>query len=86
HNFSNLNETNSSALAYSGARVRVFFGSTEIADIPVPSDPGTLWTVFEMDDLNFTLINEMSYESDYSGIRSGSSDAHLLQRLPEKNQ
>ncbi|MEM7658672.1 MAG: carboxypeptidase regulatory-like domain-containing protein, partial [Bacteroidota bacterium] len=32
HNFSNLNETNSSALAYSGARVRVFFGSTEIAD------------------------------------------------------
>lgn len=49
HNFSNRNSTNSTALSFSGAVVRVFAGSVQVAEYHVPTDQvGTYWTVFEI--------------------------------------
>lgn len=49
HNYSNRNSSNSTALSFSGAVVRVFVGSVQIAEYNVPTDQvGTYWTVFEI--------------------------------------
>lgn len=49
HNYSNRNSSSSTALSFSGAVVRVFVGSVQIAEYNVPVDQvGTYWTVFEI--------------------------------------
>ena len=49
HNYSNRNSSGSTALSFSGAVVRVFVGSVQIAEYNVPTDQvGTYWTVFEI--------------------------------------
>lgn len=49
HNYSNRNSSNSTALSFSGAVVRVFVGSVQVAEYNVPTDQvGTYWTVFEI--------------------------------------
>jgi len=49
HNYSNRNASNSNALSLSGAVVRVFIGSVQVAEYNVPTDQvGTYWTVFEI--------------------------------------
>ncbi len=49
HNYSNRNLSSSTALSFSGAVVRVFVGSVQIAEYNVPTDQvGTYWTVFEI--------------------------------------
>lgn len=49
HNYSNRNSSSSTALSFSGAVVRVFVGSVQIAEYNVPTDQvGTYWTVFEI--------------------------------------
>ncbi len=49
HNYSNKNSSSSTALSFSGAVVRVFVGSVQIAEYNVPTDQvGTYWTVFEI--------------------------------------
>lgn len=50
HNYSNRSSSNSTALSFSGAVVRVFIGSTQVAEYHVPTDQvGTYWTVFQID-------------------------------------
>lgn len=49
HNYSNRSSSNSTALSFSGAVVRVFVGSVQVAEYNVPTDQvGTYWTVFEI--------------------------------------
>ena len=50
HNYSNRNSSSSTALSFSGAVVKVFMGSMQIAEYHVPTDQiGTYWTVFQID-------------------------------------
>ena len=50
HNFSNRSSSSSTALSFSGAVVRVFIGSIQVAEYHVPTDQiGTYWTVFQID-------------------------------------
>ena len=50
HNYSNRNSTDSTALSFSDAVVRVYMGSAQVAEYRVPTDQvGTYWTVFEID-------------------------------------
>lgn len=50
HNYSNRNSSGSNALSYSGAMVRVFIGSRQVAEYHVQTDQiGTYWTVFQID-------------------------------------
>ena len=62
HNFSNRSSTNSTALSYSGAVVRVFIGSYQVAEYHVPTDQvGTYWTVFQIDGAgNIMPVNTLS--------------------------
>ena len=64
HDFTNGGSTNSSALANSGAVVRVYRGANLVATFNVPAGAGTLWTVFELTGTGIVPINTMSYESD----------------------
>ena len=51
HNYSNKSSSNSTALSFSSAVVRVFIGSNQVAEYHVPTDQiGTYWTVFQIDD------------------------------------
>ena len=50
HDYSNRNSKNSTDLSYSGAVVKVFVGSNQVAEYHVPTDQvGTYWTVFQID-------------------------------------
>lgn len=62
HNYSNRNNSSSDALSFSGAVVRVFMGSTQVAEYHVPTDQvGTYWTVFQIDSAErITPINTVS--------------------------
>lgn len=92
HDYTNRRSQDSSALGLSGATVQVYQGNNLVKTFAVPNQPGTLWTVFELNGTTITPVNHMSYEaSDGSGVpnqalRSASveTDAHLLQDLPEK--
>jgi hypothetical protein len=64
HNYTNREATESTALAQSGAAVRVFRGDSEIAQFAVPNQEGTLWTVFEMSGVTIAPVNAMSYHTD----------------------
>lgn len=84
HDYTNRGAASSNELSFSGAKVKVYQGNVEVADLNVPNQAGTLWTVFEIDNGNFNLINSMDYESDPTAVRSGQSDKALLRRLPPK--
>lgn len=62
HDFSNRESTGSEELGYSGAIVRVFVGSNQIAEYHVPTgQTGTYWTVFQIDeDKQIVPINTVS--------------------------
>jgi hypothetical protein len=68
HDFSNRNAISSSALANSGAQVRVFRGANLVATFNVPAGAGTLWTVFELTGTGIVPINTMSYEDNSSAV------------------
>jgi hypothetical protein len=70
HDFTNLDSTSSSALANSGAQVRVFRGADLVATYNVPAGAGTLWTVFELTGTGIVPINTMSYESNPVAVTS----------------
>jgi len=89
HDYSNRFSTTSSALSNSQAQVRIYRGSNLIASFNVPlAQPGTLWTVFEMEGSTIRPINTMGFESDPDvinlPIRESGSDASLLRNLPAK--
>jgi hypothetical protein len=62
HDYTNRGSTNSTALANSGAQVRVYRGASLVQTFNVPSGGGTLWTVFELTGSAITPINAMSYQ------------------------
>jgi len=61
HDYSNRSSYNSSALAFSGASVKVYRGTTLIKTFSVPYSYGTLWTVFELSGDDIMPVNWMSY-------------------------
>ncbi len=48
-NYNAPSSAGDSTLMLSGAQVRVFNGTQQVASYAVPQQPGTLWTVFELD-------------------------------------
>lgn len=84
HDYSNRSSGSSNELSRSNARVQVYVGNTQVADMNVPNLPGTLWTVFEYTDGNFSIINDMSFESDPSNVKSTKTDGSLMLKLPPK--
>jgi hypothetical protein len=55
HNYNTPSSATDNTLMLSGAQVRVFHASTQVAVYAVPQLPGTLWTVFELDGATGTL-------------------------------
>jgi hypothetical protein len=49
HNYNTPSSASDSTLMLSGAQVRVFRGTTQVASYAAPQQPGTLWTVVELD-------------------------------------
>jgi hypothetical protein len=89
HDYSNRNSTTSAAMSNSQAQVRIYRGSNLVASFNVPlSQPGTLWTVFEIEGSTIRPINTMAFENDPGSInfaiRESGSDASLLRNLPAK--
>ena len=74
HNYSNLSATSaypSSDLSNSGARVKVYKGSTLVADYHVPTGVGgNCWDVFKLDGTTITPLNALSYIDDYATGRT----------------
>lgn len=72
HDFTNRSSESSDQLGFSNARVRVYNDTGQVAEFQVPSEPGTLWTVFELDGLsgNITPVNEMTFISSGSDVMS----------------
>ena len=69
HDFTNRSSNSSTALSLSGAKVLVYRGSNLVATFFVPSgQPGTLWTVFELNEGTVTPINQMSFHSSSDDI------------------
>lgn len=69
HDYSNLEQTSSTALGFSGARVRVYQGATLVRTFHVPTGVGgTLWSVFEFDGTTITPLNQMSYHEDPGAV------------------
>lgn len=82
HNYSDRSSTSSTRLSTSGARVDVYRGNTLLQRYFVPNQPGTIWTVFELEGNRVTPVNTMSYNAsfDQGGLNGGSAD-----RLPQKH-
>ena len=96
HDFSNSLSSTSSDLSNSGAQVKIYMGSSPtptIFNVP-PGNPGTVWTVFELDGISGTItpINLFGFESDSGSITSfkpqsgkGSIEAlEIFRNLPSK--
>lgn len=86
HNYTNRSSSNSSALANSGAYVRVYKGGdTQIRSFYVPNSPGTVWNVFDYDSSTgeITPLNTMEYQSNPSAVSyySGTSAASAISLL-----
>jgi hypothetical protein len=70
HDYTNSDKSSSTALANSGATVKVYFGDELYVTYYVPNQAGTLWTVFEYDSTTGVIktINTMSYQSSSSNV------------------
>lgn len=85
HNYSNRGSTTSDLLASSFAQVTVIIGET-VQTFNVPNQPGTLWTVFELNDSTITPINSMTFEGNPDAITKIQpiNDVELIRNLPDK--
>jgi uncharacterized protein YfaP (DUF2135 family) len=63
-----------SALSGSGANVKVYRGSALVAEYNVPNQPGTVWTVFELDGTVIRPINSMGSALPAGGQAGVSGD------------
>lgn len=70
HDYTNDGSTSSTALASSGAQVKVYRDNALVATYNVPNAAGTLWTVFELNGDVITPVNSMSYATGSSTIQS----------------
>lgn len=68
HDYTNGRENPSSGLGRSGAQVKVYRGGSLIAEFNVPDQPGTLWTVFELEGSTIRPVDSMQYVSDPSRV------------------
>ncbi len=71
HNYSDRGSSTSSRLSNSGAQVRVVRGNNQVALFNVPSNqPGTVWTVFDLQGNTITPINTIGFNAELknSGI------------------
>lgn len=71
HDFTNRNESNSSVLANSGAKVQVYIGDTLVAQFFVPTTGnGTVWHVFNYNAATGQIygVNEFSSESTPANV------------------
>lgn len=87
HDFSNSSATSGSALAQSNARVQVLRDDGLIAEFNVPNQPGTLWTVFELEGNQVTPINSLSFESNPANdnaFKLHNDDSGLIRQIPAK--
>lgn len=55
HNYNTPSSATDSSLSQSGAQLRLFRGSTQVAAYAVPQQSGTLWTVVELDGATGTV-------------------------------
>lgn len=79
HDYSNRSLNPSTALATSGAQVKVYRGGTLLDEFYVPNEPGTLWTVFELEGNTLRAVNAMGYQSSPFGIQSvDETDARVI--------
>lgn len=85
--FSNRSSNPSSTLATSEAKVTVYRDNALPLQFFVPNQPGTLWTVFTMENGAITPVNSMTYETTSGNIKSvgnNLTDVHLMRNLPAK--
>lgn len=62
HDFTNSGNANSSALANSGATVKVYMPNGEIREYSVPGGNGTIWSVFTIDNGQIHDVNQIQAE------------------------
>ncbi len=89
HDFSNACYGPSTELSNSGAKVRVYRGSTLVQTFNVPTgQTGDLWTVFQLNNNTITPVNTISEVCDEETITRSAkrtrTDAALMTNLPEK--
>jgi hypothetical protein len=79
HDYSDAGDSSASndSLAHSNARVDLYLAGVLTQSFFVPNQPGTLWTVFELNGSTITPINTMSFvsNSDSVNLRQGSAPA-----------
>ena len=59
HDYTNRDKSGSRALAGSGATVRVYCGSEQLAEVHVPGGTGLYWNVFTITNGEFNLTNKI---------------------------
>lgn len=87
HDYTNRNSTTSSALSQSNAQVRLYKGSNLINTFSVPTNqPGTLWTVFELNGSSVIPVNSMSFVSNSGSVQSllNQNDADQIRSASNK--
>lgn len=85
HDYTNLDSTESTAMATSGAKVEIYQGTTLMVTYYVPNKEGTVWHVCSYDSRTGTLeqYNEMYYEADPAFV--GSDPKQRALELLEKD-
>lgn len=76
HDYENSDLNPSSALAGSGARVQLYINGALSREFFVPNQPGTLWTVFELNGTTVTPINAMSYQPNSDDVTIRAPGSH----------
>jgi hypothetical protein len=69
HDYTNsADTTTASFLAASGAHVDLYINGLLVRSFFVPNQPGTLWTVFELNGSTVTAKNTMSFQSNSDAV------------------
>jgi uncharacterized protein (TIGR03437 family) len=70
HNYTDRDWLGNERLAQSGAVVRVYRGSQQVAIYTAPNGGGTLWKVFEINNGQLAAVNQLADEVDASNIKT----------------
>jgi len=81
-NYNAPSSASDSTLMLSGAQVRIFRGSTQVAAYQVPQQAGTLWTVAELDGASGTLTPRNTMTAGAPGDPSAALRARDLRVSP----
>ncbi len=77
YDFTNKNSSASTALGNSGAKVELYIGGRLDRTLHVPAGVGKLWTVFELEAGNVTLINTLTNGAGPTILPGGSAGYHV---------